>query len=185
MAEGGYARTVMSAVCRRAGVRPPAIYHHYGSKDGLIASVVETVASAWLTELERASREGTTLDERVAAALRGWRALILDPQGPVLLLARIQLECADSEPRIRESLARVMERATDIIHRSLEETVGPFAGSVALAQTTVSLVQGAALRHHLTRDRDVLDRQLAEIGKTILTRIAARHRTNPSPLEKS
>ena len=110
---------------------------------------------------------------------RGWRALIFDPHSPVLLLARVQLECADSEPAIREALTRVMHRARVIIHRSIEGAVGPFTGSEALAETVVSLVQGAALRYHLTRDTGALDRQLAEVGRTIHTLVTARHRTHP------
>jgi hypothetical protein len=99
-AEGGCAAATISEVCRRAGVRPPAVYHHHGSKDGLIAAVVETVARPGLTELERLARQGATLEERIDAVC-GWRALLLEPQSPVLLLIRVQLECRDETSPIR------------------------------------------------------------------------------------
>jgi hypothetical protein len=61
VAEGGYGRATISEVCRLAGVRPPAVYYHYGNKDGLVAAVVETVAAAWLDELETVAREDRPL----------------------------------------------------------------------------------------------------------------------------
>ena len=177
VAERGYAGATMSEVCRRARVRPPAIYYHYGSKDGLIAAVVETVATAWLAELEESARAGITLDERVIAGLRGWRALIVEPRSAIMLLIRVQLECADGAPAIREALSRVMKRARSIIRGAIEGAVGPLTNSDGLAQIIVSLVQGAALRHHLNGDPDDLDRQLAEIDHAIRALVAARLET--------
>ena len=184
VSDRGYAGATMSEVCRLAQVRPPAIYYHYGSKDGLIAAVVETVASAWFVELEASAEAGTILDERVAAGLRGWRALIVEPHSAIMLLVRVQLECADSAPPIREALARIMERGRSIIRGAIEGVVGPLAEADGLAQIILSLVQGAALRHHLNGDPEDLDRQLAEIGHAIRTLVALRIHTH-SPVQET
>jgi len=174
-AEGGVARATISAVCERAGIRPPALYYHYGSKDGLVGAVVEAVAGAWLEELRSTVvAEGDPLEAVIASALRGWRAAILAPQSPVELLLRVQLERADDSPPIREALRRVMARARAIIADALDAVAGPLRNPEAVAQMVVSLVQGAALRHHLDRDERALDRRLAEVGDALVALVTSQ-----------
>jgi AcrR family transcriptional regulator len=174
VAEGGYASATINEVCRLAGVRPPAVYYHYGNKDGLVAAVVETVATAWLDGLESVAREGSSFEDRLNAGLRGWRALILEDRSPIQLLIRVQLECRPNAPTIPAALISVMARARTIIAGAVEGVVGPLADADELAQTIVSLLQGAALRHHLENDIEGLDRRLTEIGNTITALVDAR-----------
>jgi AcrR family transcriptional regulator len=174
VSEGGPGRAAISEVCRRAGVRPPAIYYHYGNKDGLMAAVVETVAAAWLDELEADAALGAGLEERLDSGLRGWRAMIRDPQSAVMLLVRVQLDCAASSPTIGAALTRIMARARSIIATAIEEAAGPLDDADELAQIVVSMVQGAALRHQLEGDDGGLDRRLEEMRKTIRTLVGAR-----------
>ena len=183
VAEGGYSRATINEVCRLADVRPPAVYYHYGNKDGLVAAVVETVAAAWLDELESAAREGSTFEERLNAGLRGWRALILETRSPIQLLIRVQLECGSDAPAIPAALIAVMARARAIIAGAIEDVAGPISDADELAQTIVSLLQGAALRHHLEDDIDGLDRRLSEIGNTITALVAVRSRSQRNAAE--
>ena len=182
-AEGGVARATISAICERAGVRAPALYYHFGSKDGLVSAVLEAVATAWVDELAASvvAKKGQSLEEFLPAVLRGWRALILAPQNPVELLVRVQLERADAAPPIREALRSVMERTRAIIADMLEEIAGPLRDPHALGQTVVSLVQGAALRHHLDKDEIELDHRLAEIGDAITALVAAHQAPGATP----
>jgi AcrR family transcriptional regulator len=174
IADGGYAGATVNEICRRAGVQPPTLYYHYGNKEGVVAAVAETMADAWLDELEAVVGPAASFRERLAAGLRGWRALIVAPQTPVRLLIRLQLDSADSIPAIRAAVQRVMQRSRAIIAHAIEEVVGPVRDVDHLAQTALSLVQGAALRHHLDRDDDGLDRRLAEIGWTLTVLVEAR-----------
>jgi AcrR family transcriptional regulator len=50
------------AVCDRAGVQAPTLYHHFGNKQGLLAAVVETRFTAHMTEV--------ALDDDPVVALR-------------------------------------------------------------------------------------------------------------------
>lgn len=176
VANGGYAGATINEVCRLAEVRPPTVYYHYGNKDGLVAAVVETVAAAWLDELETVARAGSSFEERLLAGLRGWRALILEPRSPIKLLVRVQLECGNNAPAIPAALIAVMTRARAIIAGAIEGVVGPLDDADELAQTIVSLLQGASLRHHLENDVDGLDRRLAEIGNTITALVGVQRR---------
>lgn len=174
VAEGGYAGATVNETCRRAGVRPPTLYYHFGNKEGLVGAVVETLADAWLDELEAAVGTSTAFAERLATGLSGWRALITAPHGPIRMLIRVQLECSESVPAIAAALQRVAHRSRMIIGGAIEGAVGPVRDIDDLAQTALSLVQGAALQHHLDGDDAGLDRRLAEIGWTLAALVEKR-----------
>lgn len=53
MAEKGYAATPVSAICKAAGVPVTSLYWHFGSKDGLLATVMERGADRWFAALPR------------------------------------------------------------------------------------------------------------------------------------
>jgi AcrR family transcriptional regulator len=68
--DGGYAAVTIDAVCARAGVARATVYHHFGSKDHLIAEAI----LRWGHEIQKAMRaappsKGDLLD-RVIATLR-------------------------------------------------------------------------------------------------------------------
>jgi hypothetical protein len=69
-------------------------------------------------------------------------------------------------------------------HRgAIESVVGPLDDADELAQTIVSLLQGAALRYHLENHIDGLDRRLTEIGNTITALVGVRIRTQTNAEE--
>jgi TetR/AcrR family acrAB operon transcriptional repressor len=174
LAEGGNARATINEICRIAEVRPPALYYHYGNKEGLVAAAVDAVSAAWLDELERAVSVGSTFEERLSAGLNGWRALILERRSALLLLVRVQLESAEASPVIRTALLRIMARAREIIATAIEGVTEPLDDADELAGILIDLVQGAALRHHLENDRARLDRHISEIGQTISALVESR-----------
>jgi AcrR family transcriptional regulator len=174
LADGGGTRATVNEICRVAGVRPPALYYHYGNKEGLVAAAVEAASTAWLDELEALVGTGSTLEERVTAGMQGWRALILDPRSALLLLLRVQLDSAQTSSEIRAALVRVMARAKEVIADAIEGVAGPLDDRAEFAAVLLDLVQGAALRHHLEDDPASLDRHLAEIGRTIRTLVESR-----------
>lgn len=51
MAEKGYAAAPVSAICKAAGVPVTSLYWHFGSKDGLLATVMERGADRWFASL--------------------------------------------------------------------------------------------------------------------------------------
>jgi AcrR family transcriptional regulator len=174
LADGGGTRATVNEICRVAGVRPPALYYHYGNKEGLVAAAVEAASTAWLDELEALVGTGSTLEKRVTAGMQGWRALILDPRSALLLLLRVQLDSAQTSSEIRAALVRVMARAKEVIADAIEGVAGPLDDRAEFAAILLDLVQGAALRHHLEDDPASLDRHLAEIGRTIRTLVESR-----------
>jgi AcrR family transcriptional regulator len=174
LADGGSARATVNEICRVAGVRPPALYYHYGNKEGLVAAAVAAVSTAWLDELESLVSAGSDLAERLDAGMRGWRALILDPRSALLLLLRVQLDSAQASSEIRAALIAVMARAKGVIADAIEGVAGPLEDRSEFAAVLLDLVQGAALRHHLEGDPASLDRHLAQIQSTIRVLVEAQ-----------
>jgi len=162
----------ISQICEQAGVKPPAIYYHFGSKEGLLGAVVETVAEAWLDQLEAAQPAGGDIAERLRAAVNGWQAMIEDPARPMKLLLSVQLDGADRSDEIRASLRRVYERAREVIAEGIRAAGGEDAEVDVLAEQVLGLVQAAALAFHLESDRKRLRARLRAIAHVIETEVA-------------
>ncbi|WHT22346.1 TetR/AcrR family transcriptional regulator [Crossiella sp. CA-258035] len=101
------------AVCERAGVQAPTLYHHFGSKQGLLDSVVNYGFSQYLHE------PGTPGGDPVAALHRGWdqhvRFGLEHPKFYVLLYGQIEpgVPCSltgSAEARLLELLAGVAKQ---------------------------------------------------------------------------
>ena len=168
IAAGGVGSATIKTLCDRAGVTPPAIYYHYGNKDGLVGAVVEHAATRWFDGLVEVVRARGTVTEQVQAAVEIWQTEILDPRSPIKLLMRIQLERAQLTPALRQSLATVMAHGRRVIASALESSAGPLRAPEQLAETVISLVQGAALQHDLDGDDAALSQRLGHVGETIV-----------------
>ncbi len=178
-AESGPSGMTISQICERAGVKPPAIYYHFGSKEGLLGAVVETVAEAWLDQLEASQPAEGNIAERLRAAVDGWQAMIEDPARPIKLLLSVQLDGAERSPEIEASLRRVYQRAREVIAGGIHAAAGQIADVDVLAEQVLGLVQGAALAFHLESDRKRLRARLRSIGRLIESSVA-RDTLDPS-----
>ena len=162
----------INQVCERAGVKPPAIYYHFGSKEGLLGAVVEAVAEAWLDQLEAAQPARGDLAARLRVAATGWQEMIEDPARPMKLLLSVQLDGADCSAEIEASLRRVYDRARSLIAGSIRAAAGEVAEIDVLADQVLGLVQSAALAFHLESDRKRLRARIRSIGRLIETHVA-------------
>ncbi|MEI2778724.1 MAG: TetR/AcrR family transcriptional regulator [Tetrasphaera sp.] len=110
-AERGFANTTMAMIAAQAGITKPVIYDHFGSKEGLLAAVIEQ-ASLDLADAVaggvRAVRPDASAEESFRAGVRAyfefadahalaWRRFIRD--GQVGGLAAPTVEAARGEQR--------------------------------------------------------------------------------------
>jgi AcrR family transcriptional regulator len=174
-AERGYAGTGISAICERAGVARTALYWHFGNKEGLLAAVLEAVTTTWIEQLQKAtSVEGQPAD-RLDRLIREWRAVALERPELLRLPMLAQLEVGRASRRVRESLARVWRHAERALVEGIEDILGRSLPDLDLvAHTVVTLLQGALLRQIADPDERRLDRNLAELRRTLLLLIWAR-----------
>jgi AcrR family transcriptional regulator len=162
----------ISQVCEAAGVKPPAIYYHFGSKEGLLGAVVETVAEAWLEQLAASQSARGELSERLRLAVDGWQAMIRDPTRPMKLLLSVQLD-ADGSAEIQGALKRVYERARQVVAAGIRSAAGNLAEPDTLADQVLGLVQAAALSFHLEPDPERLKVRLSAIARLIEERVTS------------
>jgi len=88
--ELGFANTTMDMVAQAAGITKPVIYDHFGSKEGLLAAVIDQARDELTGEIQQAWREVAHLDSAEAsfraglvayftfmdAHAAGWRGLV-------------------------------------------------------------------------------------------------------------
>lgn len=174
-AEHGYAATSVGMICARAGVARTALYWHFGNKEGLLAAVLEELGDRWIETIRASVYEADDPFERLDRLVEGWRRVV-EEQGPLLRVPLVAaIEQAARSDRVRTALVRVAERARAAIARGIEDSLGvPMPGAGALAQTMLTLLQGAAVRRLLDPSGRALDALFDEFRRTVLALLLDR-----------
>lgn len=125
MSERGYSGTSISMITKQSGLPASSTYWHFGSKERLLAEVIETAAMHWLRSLPR----WTDLDgdpyERLAAMLRvgatdwsGGRPAFLR------LMFMIALERGEQGSEVMDTIRRVREQVKRTFRHAYVEAHG-------------------------------------------------------------
>lgn len=75
----GYADASMEEIVAQAGVTRGALYHHFGSKEGLFKAVLETIQTEVAQRIEESSDAESDLWDQLLAGCRAFLAASLDP----------------------------------------------------------------------------------------------------------
>ncbi|MGK8559105.1 TetR/AcrR family transcriptional regulator [Nocardia gipuzkoensis] len=110
MSERGYAGTSVSAICKEVGVAATSLYWHFGSKEGLLAAVMERGAARWFASLPRWDDLPGDADERAAQLRRRGATAVTGHPLFLRLFYLLALEGAADEGAA-ELVQRVRERA--------------------------------------------------------------------------
>ena len=176
ISERGYSATSVDAICRHAGTVKTALYWHFGSKEGLLTAVIDRVASDWIEEIQKSTYQVGEPRERLSRALQGMRSIVEErPQLLRLLLAMV-LERAGEDSETRAALQAVFLRARRAVLEGIEATVPGLRDPDLIAQTILSLVQGALLLRQVDPQGADLDRLFGELQQTVRLVIADRRR---------
>ena len=109
IASNGYSATSIAKISTVAGVQPASIYWAFGSKEGLLAAVMERAAERWFaTESEPAPTDSPAHMER---ALQRWTASISARPEFLRLLLVLSLERRDGDPEILAAAQRARKQA--------------------------------------------------------------------------
>jgi AcrR family transcriptional regulator len=151
------------AICERAGVQAPTLYHHFGSRDGLFDAVLSHGFKAFLTE-----RRSAPSGDPIADIREGWdthvRFGLEYPEFYALIYGRVRpgVPCAvvaDVEAMILEALqpAARQGRLRVSPHEAAAQVVATSSG------VTLALIQQPPERRDPTLSDRVRDGVLAAI----------------------
>jgi len=179
-AERGYAGASVAEICRRAETVVTSLYHHFGSKEGLLGAAIERVGLSWIEEIEKRAYREESLKGRLDRVVDMWRRLVTEEPALMRMLISVQLERGQSSQEIGAALRLLMRRTRARLVQGIEVSVGPLPDADQMAHTMLALLEGALLRLQLepeTTDADALFRHMRRtIELVVADHVAAAER---------
>ena len=174
-AQKGYSAAGVDALAARSGIAKTAIYYHFGSKEGLLAAVLERAANDWIEGIRSAAMAGDTPPARLRRALAGMRAMLEERPWILRLIQILALEVADDKPEIRATIRGIIRKARDTIVEGLREGLGfEIADAELIASMLLALFDGVAFGHDVDPDLAALDAIFEEIRRVVTFMVACR-----------
>ena len=163
-AERGYSATSTRRVAEDSGVSEGLIFHHFGTKDGLLESILRSrreLASQVIASVEKHTEERTSLPDCLDA-IRGELVSSLDADTRFFVM--IAAESSTNE-RVRQALSGMLGRMSNAMAAYLEARKD--AGEVRIdcdvvtaAQTLVRSLIGLNLTTQITADGADLEKMM-------------------------
>ena len=182
MAEIGYDKTSVAKICRASGLPVGSIYHHFGSKAGVLSAILERGSQRFLEEMPQTHELRGTPEQNMHTY---WSAAadVMVAHSPYFIiecdLVRFDRDNPDIAPGITAATAR-----TEIV---LRQVIEPFARQVGaanpsdlagrLVRFTLVHTRGALIEAGRDRQRlrDMIEEQYAVLRAAILQAgVAAR-----------
>lgn len=151
--EQGQKGLSVSAVARRIGLVPSAIYRHFKDRDAMIEGVAEYVAARLAENVAAAGGDGRSAEEKLRRLLDRHIAMIRS--NPGLLRIVFSDELFGGKPSRRALMLRVIQGYLDAVARLIREgqDAGEFSRTVdadTAALLFLGLIQPLAVLWHLS-----------------------------------
>lgn len=167
IARQGYAATSIAQISQKAGANPASIYWAYGSKEGLLAAVMERAAESFFQAI--APAEGADFWPWLAGL-----STHFDERPEFLrLLLVLSLERREGDPQVMEAARRVRARAADGLadaYARVLDIPDPFRRRGIcdrLARFTLMLFDGAFVASQIEPDTTDLARAFETIALAV------------------
>ena len=156
--EEGIGALSVSTVCQRAQIAPTSIYHHFGSKAGLLQAMIHHALSrSRVLFLERVARGDR--EEALDNYIETLRDVVLSKEGSARHLVNALSHIKQRTPEISRMLAEAREAELDLMSREYCKYMGLRDGSL-FAQTTSAYLNNAVQAYQETGDTEIVDRIL-------------------------
>jgi AcrR family transcriptional regulator len=175
ISERGLAAAGIGEICARAGIAKTSLYHHFGNRQGLLAAVIDRVGTLWVEEFQKSAYLEGTLLRRLDRILAAWKTLVVEKPHLLRFFLFVQLDQTSESEEIRRALAEAFQRTIQAVAAGIEDAVGtPIDGAEIVADTMVSLLVAAALRHEIDPPGTDLDALWGEMKRVVGLSLAAR-----------
>jgi len=173
--EKGYAGLSIAALCDRADLAPTAVYWHFGSKAGLMETVIARISGGFVERIRTEVAAAAGPDERLDRLIEGLRTLVTtQPMGSLTGVAIVG-EGRHVTPELRGVLRGAREREFEIIARDFAAAAGgEREAGETLAVLTLACANYAAVSYRLDQDVRQVDRILAGLRDAIVRLVAGR-----------
>lgn len=169
MATRGYAATSISDIRKACGLPPSSIYWHFGSKDGVLAAVMERGAGRYFAAIP----VGADIEQQLAAVIAQ------QEQHPAFLRLFLLLSLERShDPAVADVVRRVRDRAIArfrdaVAHLLPADVPAAKAQRVTdeLATVATALSDGIFLAAHLEPDATDIARMYRRLHQTVVALI--------------
>lgn len=173
--ERGIAATSTEAILEHAGASRGAMYHHFPTRDALVAAVYEREAVRVLEVALRRGRPSASPRAGLVAVALAWlheaarpqvaRILVIDGPSALGFLRCREIEAQHSMPRVRAALTSAME-AGELVVPSIEAATRLVNAMLAEAALMIALAP-AQRRARVRREVVASVRQwLGDLGRT-------------------
>ena len=169
-ARGGLARRSLRELAAEVGTSHRMLIHHFGSRDGLLAAVVESV------ERDQNGRLGELPDDAAEAMRATWRRTSDPSFWPI---ERLFFECyargTQGEPPFDRLVPALVDQTLAAV--STRPDVGGDEDGPAMARLGLAVIRGLLLDLVATGNRKATDRALELYASMIADRSASRERS--------
>jgi AcrR family transcriptional regulator len=165
MATRGYAATSISDIRKACGLPPSSIYWHFGSKEGVLAAVMERGADRFFAAIPTAD----TIEQQLAVTAR----LQADHPEFLRLFYMLSLERSD-DPAVAEVVRQVRDTAIARFRGGISQLVPadvpPSRAHRVVTDLTalaVALSDGIFFAEHLERDSTDVERMYRRLSQAV------------------
>ena len=169
MATRGYAATSISHIREACGLPPSSIYYHFGSKDGVLAAVMERGAKRFFTAIP----SWQAADDKPETRLIATAGLLAQHPDFLRLFYLLSLERND-HPAVADVVRRVRDTAImgfrDVITHLLPDGTPPVKAKRVVAELTafaVAYSDGVFFAGHLEPDATDVARMYRRLWQAV------------------
>lgn len=179
-AEGGYRKTTVAAIAKRAGVSKGLIFHFYGDKESLFTAVVEDSLEQWalLSNYRAAESSDNALQELQSLFLASFEFL---EQYPVISLfsdktdnhlSKYKNEFSKMNTRWRRRIKQSLKRGVD--NQEIDSDLDLDRVATVFHELQTALIQHAPVKNTEKGTEARFDHKTVQLGIEILLKGIAR-----------
>jgi AcrR family transcriptional regulator len=166
----GYAATGVDDISRAARIEKTALYWHFGSKEGLLAAVLDRMDEEFVERIaKRVAERGGNTDERLDLFVSGLRRLVSERGQMVRLMLSVSIERSQVSAEAREAVQRIFERTRLAVAAGFEQALGVKLPDIDLiARLCLAYQFEAAVRAPIDPDGVEYERFFAHLRRLIV-----------------
>jgi AcrR family transcriptional regulator len=112
--EHGYRGTSMDDIAHRAGVSKPILYDHYGSKEGLLAALVERAGEQLQVVVVSAATSASDRESALAAGIRSYFSFV-EEHSPAWYVVAVEGPGTAARPALENLRAALARLVADLV----------------------------------------------------------------------